>query len=296
VHITAGPDVDAFNDGKGLDVAHDPEIQQWIRRLAARGYAIGDHGGWIHNYFGEHLTDDNEADFQEYLQMNVDALQKVLGRPLLEYSSPVGNHPQWVSRWLEQRGFIAYYFTGDSGMGPTQVYRDGKRDGTSIWAFPILHLGREASLEEMNFDSVPEPAVRDWLLDVVDFVASQHTARLVYSHPLGATRFIPTLHAWFQRTTLLSHEGRFRWYTMTQLAQFLNRRKAVEWSLSARGKDVVLLAKDKTSLRQMTWSFPQSRFERPRVSTGEALVRAVDGRWLVAAGDCRMLRVTAGER
>jgi hypothetical protein len=296
VHFTAGPDVDAFADGKGLDISHNSEVQNWIRHISMRGDAIGDHGGWIHNYFGEHVNDENQKEYEKYLQLNSDSLQKVLGHPALEYSSPVGNHPQWISRWLEQHGYIAYYFTGDSGMGPTQVYRDGKRDGSSIWAFPVLHMGKEASLEEMNFDDVPEAPVRQWLFGVSDFVASQHAARLVYSHPLGATRFIPMLQAWFQHTDVLSRQGNFRWYTMSQLAEFLNQRKAVQWKILQNGKTFVLTASHTGTLQHMTWNFPRSRFKRPQISAGTATVRAADNLWLITAGDCKSLKITSVER
>ena len=33
--------------------------------------------------------------------------------------------------------------------------------------------------------------------------------------------------------TALQAEGRFRWYTMTELAGFLNQRDAVQWTLLA---------------------------------------------------------------
>ena len=73
VHFTAGPDVDAFGDHKGLDILHDAEAQKWIRYLLARGNAIGSHGGWIHNYFGNNVSDSNEGEFEKYLEMNKDA-------------------------------------------------------------------------------------------------------------------------------------------------------------------------------------------------------------------------------
>ena len=65
IHFTAGPDVDAFGDHKGLDVAHDPKTQKWIHYLLARGQEIGSHGGWIHNYFGDHINDTNESEFRK---------------------------------------------------------------------------------------------------------------------------------------------------------------------------------------------------------------------------------------
>ena len=292
VHFTAGPDVDAFGDHKGLDILHDAEAQKWIRYLLARGNAIGSHGGWIHNYFGNHVSDSNESGFEKYLQMNKDALEKVSGVRITEYSAPVGNHPEWVTRWLERNGIVAYYFTGDAGLGPTRVYRGAVRDGSDIWAFPVLHMGKEASLEEMGFDDVPIGAVRDWLLEVTDFTVRQHAARLVYAHPFGAERFFPTLRAWLDNANALQGEGRFRWYTMTELAEFLKQRDSVHWTLIRTSSDkVTLRASHPKTLDHQTWMFPQEYYSDARVEKGKATIRVNDGMVVIVAGDERQLSV-----
>jgi hypothetical protein len=292
LHFTAGPDVDQFNDGKGMDVEHNPEAQKWIRSFAARGDAIGNHGGWIHNYFGENLSDDNQVAFERFLALNKKALEDVTGTPIKEYSAPLGNHPQWVTRWLEQRGFNSYYFSGDSGMGPTQVYRDNGRDGSAIWAFPILHLGTEASLEEMSIDRIPEATVQSWLLGITDFTAMEHVVRLVYSHPLGATIYIPALVSWMRHTKQLTQQGTFRWYTMSSMADFLNKRSAVQWSLLRRdGQKEVLEASHAKSLEHQAWMFPISQYRHLHATHGNASIRNVDKWWIVTAGDCKQLTV-----
>jgi peptidoglycan/xylan/chitin deacetylase (PgdA/CDA1 family) len=292
IHITAGPDVDAFGDHKGLDVAHDPETQKWIRYLLARGQEIGSHGGWIHNYFGDHINDTNGSEFQKYLEMNKDALERISGTRITEYSAPLGNQPEWVTRWLEKNGFVAYYFTGDAGLGPTRVYRDETRDGPGIWGFPILHMGKEASLEEMGFDDVPIGEVREWLLAVTDFTVREHAARLLYTHPYGAERFFGTLRAWLDNADVLEKEGRFRWYTMTELAGFLNQRETVQWTLlrNSPGK-VRLSASDPKTLAHQTWVFPQEYYGDARVEEGRATIRTEDGMIFVAAGDSRELSI-----
>ncbi|MGA8539343.1 MAG: hypothetical protein WB566_07575 [Terriglobales bacterium] len=298
IHITAGPDVDEFGDHKGLDVAHDAEIQKWIHYWLARGDEIGSHGGWIHNYFGYHLndSDNNESEFERYLVMNKEALERVSGTPITEYSAPVGNQPEWVTRWLERNGIVAYYFTGDAGLGPTRVYRNGKRDGPDIWGFPILHMGKEASLEEMGFDDVPIDAVREWLLAVTDFTARQHEARLIYAHPYGADRFFGTLRTWLDNADALQTEGRFRWYTMTELAEFLNQRDSVRWTLlrsssaTSPGK-VTLRASHPKTLAHQTWAFPQEYYGDARLVGGKATIRVQDGMIFVDAGDSRQLSV-----
>jgi len=292
VHFTAGPDVDAIGDHKGLDIAHNAEAQKWIHYLLARGQVIGSHGGWIHNYFGYHVSDNNQAQFQPYLEKNKEVLERVSGTRIVEYSAPVGNHPEWVTRWLERNGFVAYYFTGDAGLGPTHVYRGTERDSSDIWAFPILHMGKEASLEEMGFDDVPIAAVREWLLAVTDFTVRQHTARLVYAHPYGAEKFFGTIRAWLDNADELQKEGRFRWYTMTDLAGFLNQREEVHWSLegSSRGK-VLLRASHPRSLAHQTWAFPGESYGNARVLEGKATIRDEDGMIYVVGTGGRELMV-----
>ena len=291
IHFTAGPDVDQFGDGKGLDVLHDPAADKWIKYFVSRGYTIGSHGGWMHNYWGAKVTDNNAAEFQPYLEKNQKALEQISGEPVREYSAPVGNHPRWVTHWLEKQGFVAYYFVGDAGMAPTRVYLNGDRDD-NIWAFPILHMGRQAAFEEMQFDNIPVSTAREWLLDVTDFVAHEHTARLVYSHPLGASRYASALQAWCARTADLEKHNQFRWYTMTELANFLTRRDAVEWKVTAgEGDSVTLEATHPRSLEHFSWAFPRARYAQVKVVEGNGSVRQDGDSWFVTAGSGTHLKV-----
>ncbi len=294
IHFTAGPDVNVFDDGKGLDLAHNPEAQKWIRYFLQHGNAVGSHGGWIHKYFGENITDTNGPDFEKYLDMNESAIAGVTGQRVREYSAPVGNHPEWVTHWLEKRGYLGYYFSGDSGMGPTRVYRDKGPEGTTIWGFPILHLGPNASMEEMLDDQVPQNTVRAWLDSIADYTANKHVARLVYSHPLGATRYVAALQEWMRHTGELSRHGQFRWYTMTSLAEFLNQRRLVEWTLTPSGKTTLLRATHPQSLVHQSWEFPKSQYGKPHVVQGKADVRDQGDVWMVIAKDCTKLAAEVG--
>lgn len=295
VHFTAGPDVNSVNDGKGLDVEHNPEAQSWIQYFQKRGNMVGSHGGWIHNYFGEQLSDTNQRELEPYIVRNNLALEHVTGQHITEYSAPLGNHPEWVTNWLEQHGFIAYYFAGDTGMGPTMVYRDSGKNGSSIWGFPMAHLGTEASLEEMNFDNVPGSIVESWLLGIADFSAHNHVARLVYSHPVGATRYVPALQEWLHHTQQLSDQKDFRWYTMTALATFLNQRRQVQWTLGRSENKLLLQATHPQSLNHQTWIFPKSQYRNLHVVQGSATIQDKGCFWLVAANDCQHLAVEMEE-
>jgi hypothetical protein len=292
IDLTAGPDVNHVHDGKGLDIEHNREAQDLIRYFLQHGHVVGSHGGWIHNWFGSHVDDNNEKEMEQYLVLNQEALEKVTHQPIQEYSAPMGNHPAWVTAWLQKHGYLGYYFPGDSGMGPTLVYRDRGRDASNIWAFPILHLGTEASFEEMEWDHVPEKTIEQWLTAVTDYTVQNHVARLLYSHPFGANQYVAALQRWLQYTSRARNEKRFRWYTMTSLAEFLNARRNIDWSVSQSGKNEVLLeASHSKTLAHQTWVFPDSRYGNPKVVQGSASIEHQDGLWLVSAKDCKHLAV-----
>lgn len=294
--LTAGPDVDDFHDGKGLNLRNNADVRSWVQFLVQHDDEIGSHGGWIHNYFGKNLSDTNQDAFQQYLLINKRTIEGASGRPVTEYSAPLGNHPSWVTRWLEKNGVVGYYFTGDSGMGPTRVYRDQGRDGEKIWAFPILHFGTHASLEEMHLDSVPIEEVRDWFVSVADFTSRLHVVRLIYSHPIGATRYIDSLRVWFEHTQELAATHSFRWYTMTQEANFLNARQDVVWTVTHHGPKALLSAKHPRTLAHQAWMFPDGQYSAPYVIQGTANIHDQDGYWIVAAKDGKQLKIEFAER
>ena len=293
IHITAGPDMVTFGDRRGLDLANNADVQNWIHTWGKQGHALGSHGGWMHNYFGENVAENNEAEFQKYLQMNIQEVQKQSGTPVTEYSAPDGNHPKWVTRWLEEHGVNAYYFTGNTGMGPTQGYRDGERSGENAWAFPILHFGKAAGFEEMSLLNYDPARVEQWLLDVTDFTAEERVARLVYFHPPGILAYKPVVQDWLAHTAELSARGSFRWYTMSGLAAFLNDRKKIAWQTTESGDAVRIQAEHASSLAQQTWILAKRAFEEPKVTSGTAEVRDGGNDWLVIAGQTKQIAFEA---
>ncbi|MGD0965541.1 MAG: hypothetical protein ABSA57_16745 [Candidatus Acidiferrales bacterium] len=294
IDITAGPDTYAFGDHRGFDVLHNPVSQSLIRKYLGMGNEIGSHGGWIHNYFGEHVDSDNPKDMEQFLQLNKDALEHVTGRSVVEYSAPVGNQPQWVTRWLEEHHFVGYYFTGDTGLGPTQGYRNGQRAGQTIWAFPILHLDRAASFEEMATEGYSNATALQWLEAATDFTVSHREVRLIYFHPPGILAYEGVVREWLGKTAQLRSAGAFRWYTMAQMGTFLNSRKQVKWKLTEQKKLASLEATATPTLIHETWWLPSRRFERPQVVQGDATVLACNNGWLVIAGQGNYVRAEAG--
>jgi Polysaccharide deacetylase len=293
IHITAGPDTYAIGDNKGFNVLHNSVSQDLVHEYVRLGDEIGSHGGWIHNYFAAHVETDAPKDMEKFLELNKDALEQVGGKPVVEYSAPNGDQPEWVTQWLESHGFVAYYFTGDAGMGPTQGYRGGRRAGQNIWAFPITQLDRAASFEEFSGEDVSFNVIQQWLEAMADFVVNRREVRLVYFHPPGILPYREVVKNWLEKTAQLRAQGSFRWYTMAQVANFLNVRKRVTWNFTERDGLASLKAADSQTLAHQTWSLPGNRFGKPVVIRGAATVVQDGAAWLVDAGEGTEIEVQA---
>ena len=289
IHFTTGPDAHKAGDHAGMDLEHNKAMQTWIRRFKERGDAIGNHGGWIHDYFGTKVSEGSRGEMEDLLERNDAVLRAVTGAPILEYSAPLGNQPDWVTDWIERRGVLGYYFTGNTGMAPTRSYRDGKLKAHKIWSFPILTLNQIASFEEASENSVPSNYMEDWLISIAEFAADSGTVRTFYSHPPGWKLYFDAITHWFARTAELLQDGRFRWYTMEQMAQFLNRREQVQWQVTQKPGGEVFEASHASSLADMTWRLPKTHYARPVVEQGAAKVREADDAWMLVAAEGKSL-------
>ncbi|HXR15080.1 MAG TPA: hypothetical protein VN777_02615 [Terriglobales bacterium] len=290
IHITAGPDSGKMGDKKGFDVDHNPISQDLIRKYMGLGYEVGSHGGWIHDYFSAHVETDNPKDLEQFLALNKNSLERVTGKPVKEYSAPNGNQPPWVTHWLEAHGFVAYYFTGDTGMGPTQGYRNGEREARNVWAFPIMHLDRAAGFEEMSTEGYSNSEIDRWLEAITNFATDRRSVRLVYFHPPGILQYHELVDRWVEQTARLKADGRFRWYTMTELANFLNSRKQVKWKMSDSAGVVTFVATHPLTLDHQTWRIPASKFGEPRIVEGSAKIVRDNDAWMIIAGEGKKLR------
>jgi hypothetical protein len=97
-------------------------------------------------------------------------------------------------------------------------------------------------------------------------------------HPPGAADYVPTLQSFLSRANQFNQMGRFQWYTMTDLAQFLSQREKVSWSASALPDGTqVFQASHPVSLQNFTWLLPKANYAQPVVTKGTATISAQYG-------------------
>src|SRR5574343_1694443 len=295
IEMTAGPDAIVPKDGLGWNLPVNKTAQQFLKTFAKTGHAVGSHGGWIHDWYGSRVSETNRLgstsggcinsvirvdNFEQCLVLNRQSVDGVLGRASASYSAPEGNNPLWAMDWLEQRGVVAAYFGGHTGLGGTRQYRDGQLLNPAIWVFPVTPMGYYATFEEFQDYGVPQADVKAWYRALVDFNIAQNTSRMVYAHPAGAALWSNVL------LDLLSYAKaqapRLSWYSTVRLARFMAQRLNMRWSQSrdeTTGQTVFSVTHP-TSLAEMTWRLPRSRYPlAPQVQSGSAVVESSDARW-----------------
>lgn len=287
LHLTAGPDTYDVGDRMGIDLDHNREMLAFLRRQVLLGHEVGNHGGWGHNIFGNHANNHNRPLYEPMLALNHQSVSKAIGQPARSYSAPMGNHPQWAHRWLQEQGFKAYYFTGDNGLGPTRSYVDGQRATSGLWAFPVSNLHQIATFEELDQPRLGRDAtdMARFLEGLTHHVANTRVARLFYFHPPAAEEYPDVLDGLSQQAQQLASRQRFRWYSMEALADFMNRREQVRWALRrSHGLADHLVASSPGDLAHMTWVFPVGSAQGFEVLQGQASVRRDASDWVVTAG------------
>jgi hypothetical protein len=199
--------------------------------------------------------------------------------------------------WLENRGVTGMYFVGDTGSAAIRSWRAGNRLTKSLWSFPLSPYEKYGTFEEFEEFGVTDTASGQWLQDLQSFVVNKRTNRMFYNHPPGARGHLKPVTDLLARGDLLQLAGKFRWYTMTQLAQFGERRLATQWSASSNLGFSTFTATHPTSLADMTWLLPKARYAAPRITSGSGSVNSLDASdWVVTARSGTTLKFIAAER
>lgn len=294
IHVTAGPDALHAADRLGLNLPNNLWMQAFLKRQHDKGHEIGNHGGWVHNVYGYQANEHNQAQFEPYLDKNHASVSATIGALAKAYSAPMGNQPTWATAWLDKQGFKGYYATSDSGLGPTRSFiHEHPAPASGLWTFPISNFKRIATFDELEEHGMTEAQISEFIRQLLSHVSEQHLARLFYFHPAITAHFQLSLKTIQSEVQRLKEKAQFRWYSMAELSDFMNRRQDVDWrirELNAQGLQEIS-ASSPGSLKDMTWVFPARIARDIRITEGQGTLRQHKDEWLLIAGASPSLKV-----
>jgi hypothetical protein len=99
-----------------------------------------------------------------------------------------------------------------------------------------------------------------------------------------------------QRADWLQSMGKFKWYTMTEMAQFGNRRLDVQWNASTSNGFATFSASHTSTLKDMTWLLPRDKYMLPVVTSGYGQVGYDSTSWIITANGGTALKFVAAQR
>jgi hypothetical protein len=263
-HITAGDFCYYPGDGAGFDACG--KGRPLVELMKAYG-TIGSHGGWGHNWFAKNIEDGifKEKEIRQYIVKNDECLEKITGYKIIEYSAPVGVHPQPTTTYiLDDLGFIAYYSTGDTGSTPNRTFYNGSMITSNVIAFPIMPFGRAASLYEMfKLDKRKESEVTDWFLQILSYIARNRTTRLVYSHPYNIPLYPHAVKVFIDKAETMMRSKQISIRTMSDYATFFLRFLKTSYAFSREGKKIVVTLKNPEGLAGICIALPKQNYRKP---------------------------------
>jgi hypothetical protein len=263
VHITAGPD--CYNPGDQMGFWADSVKGTEIIRRVMRYGIIGSHGGWAHNWFSDNIQNGTLGDkeMEKYIKMNNEALEKVTGYKIKEYSAPNGVFPQPASvRVLASLDIKSYYYPGDSGSSPNRTFYGGKKLSDDIIAFPVMTFGKKASLQEFIEAKVSGREMEGILTDLVDYTIRNRTVRLYYTHPYdiyrGPDSYKKAFRTFIDDCTDKQAQGKLQVETMSYFRDFLMRLIAVKKSFIWENGSIRIDLSSTKSLKNMVVAIPRN--------------------------------------
>jgi hypothetical protein len=269
LHITAGDFVNEPGDVKGFDACG--KGRRYAEMLIGYG-TIGSHGGWAHNFFAEKVAKGiyKKGEITKYIEKNRECLQRIAGYKVVEYSAPVGVHPQpLMTQVLEKLGFIVYYSAGDSGSAPNRTFYNDTMISHKVIAFPVMPFEGTASLAEMCKKKKSVKEVTVFLIDTLHYVANKRTARLIYSH-MYDLYYNPECHnyqyafkAFLDCAENMQRRGKLHIKSMNYFAQFLLRLLETKYAFTLKQNGLEVTLYNPEGLEGITIAIPKNYYKKP---------------------------------
>lgn len=257
IHITAGDFRDRIGDGYGFDACGGG--RKYAEQYLPYG-TIGSQGGWAHNWFAEKMKKNRlwAYEIRRHIKKNRNCLGNIAGYHVLEYSAPLGVHPQPVTtQVLENLGFNSYSYRGDGGSAPNRTFADGKMISEKVIAFPVLPCGKFASFYEMKNAEIAEEDVQKWLKDLVDYVVEKRTARLFQSQINDIFNYPKAVHNFLQYAKRKQSAGDLQIVPMSDMANFFLRFIKTQYSFRHQENGLSIRLQNEDGLYGITLAIPR---------------------------------------
>lgn len=266
-HITAGDFLFERDDKLGFDAAKYPKP---VRKMMEMGI-IGSHGGWAHNWFVNQQKADKltPEDIAYYVDINNKTLSLITNYPIREYSAPSGIHVQpLLTKILEERGFLAYYYPGDIGSEPNRTFIKGKMVSDKVIAFPVMPRQEIVSVQEFADNGISTAEYQKWLFKTLEHALENRDISLFYNHIYdfeNNPEFVKPFSLFLDKLEYHQKRDELIVESMTYFAEFILRFLKTDYKfvLKAKEKFMSVELHNAEGLQGITVAIPKNLCRKP---------------------------------
>jgi hypothetical protein len=266
-HITAGDFLYNPGDNMGFNAAKHPDI---VRKMMKCG-TIGSHGGWAHNWFvtqmeNNRLTDD---EIIHYVDINNQTLKMITNYDIQEYAAPSGIHPQpFLTKVLEERGFLAYYYPGDLGSEPNRTFYKGEMVSKKVIAFPVMPNADIVSVQEFAEKNKSPEEYKEWLMKTLDHVVRNTSVNLIYSHVYDFDvnqQYVKPFNQFLDKAEYYIKKDKLIVETMSYFAKFILRYLKTDYKFVLKENEQFMSVElyNPEGLEGISVAIPKNMFRKP---------------------------------
>ena len=270
IHIAAGDYLHSPGDNIGFDALGRGYNQT---RVLSRYGNIGSLGGWANNWFIKQIEQGalTKKELGEYIQKNNQALEKITGYKIREYSAPGGLHSQpMMTGIIEELGMNSYSYYGDFGSAPNRTFVGRKKMSDKVIAFPIASYGKFSNLwEYQEFYADTDETIDGWLQDLVRFVEDKKSVRTFAMNEHDIFYFPKSLSGFMQYLSTQQKEGLLAVVPMSDYADFFNRFLATQYTFTKKGNILSIDYQNPQNLEGIVLALPKQRYTKPEDATLE---------------------------
>jgi len=266
-HITAGDFLYIPGDNMGFNAAKYPDP---VRKMMQFG-TVGSHGGWAHNWFVNQLEADllSNEEITHYVDINNETLSMITDYDIREYAAPSGIHPQpFLTKVLEERGFLAYYYPGDLGSEPNRTFFKGVKVSEKVIAFPVMPYRDIVSVQEFDDNNISADEYKNWLMKTLDYMVDNRSMCLIYSHIYDFQRnpqFVEPFMEFLDKVEYYKEKNLLSVETMSYFAEYLLRYLKTDYKFIVKKSDNIMSVElsNPEGLQGISVAIPKNLYRKP---------------------------------
>ncbi|MDO9578349.1 MAG: hypothetical protein Q7J16_10730, partial [Candidatus Cloacimonadales bacterium] len=263
-HISAGEWLNQAGDNLGFDAANHISL---VKKLMTYGI-IGSLGGWAPNWFANKLSQKQFTDkeVEQYIVKNNDLMRRITGYNIREFTSPRSLYNHLIARILEKNNVVSYQYMGDAGSPPNRSFIQGKIFSNRMFAFPVMPIGKHASVQELGRYGITAAEYEKWLMETLSYAEKNRLTTMISANFYDYRDFpqyIEPLKRFMKKAEELRDNDLLLIKPMSFFADFWNKKLNTDYEFRFEDDKLFITLFNPQGMKDITIALPKDLCRTP---------------------------------